>query len=253
MACGSNRLTNKGFGTEKVEDELAIFFPEATIERMDLDTTRSRNSYERIISDFENGKIDILIGTQMITKGLDFDRVTLVGILNADNMLNFPDFRAYERSFQLMLQVSGRAGRKMKQGKVIIQTAKPDHKIIQQVMQNDFESLFKDQIAERQEFHYPPYFRLIRISLKHRDKNTVNVAAKQLAENLKLKLKERVLGPEPPMIFRVQNLFIEDILIKLERKIDLPKAKTFITEEINRIKEYKPYGSLFISIDVDPQ
>lgn len=253
LACGSTRLTTKGFGTEKVEDELAIFFPNATIERMDLDTTRSRKSYERIITDFESGKVDILIGTQIITKGLDFDKVSLVGILNADNMLNFPDFRAYERSFQLMSQVSGRAGRKFKQGRVIIQTAKPEHPIVQQVVENDFASLFKAQLAERQEFRYPPYYRLIRVSLKHRDRNTLNVAAKQLAENLRTKLGDRILGPEPPMIFKVQNLFIEDILIKLERKIDLARAKHFINNEINRVKEYKPFGSLFISVDVDPQ
>ncbi len=253
LACGSTRITTKGFGTEKVEDELAIFFPSAVIERMDLDTTRSRKSYERILADFESGKIDVLVGTQMVTKGLDFGRVSLVGILNADNLLNFPDFRAYERSYQLMSQVSGRAGRRDKQGKVVIQTAKPDHIVIQQVVQNDYETLFKEQLAERNQYHYPPYYRLIRISIKHRNSNTAEVAAKQLAENLRKFFKSRVLGPEPPQIFRVQNFFIEDILLKLERNLSLPKAKEIVQQEIHRVKEYKPFGALFVSIDVDPQ
>ena len=253
LACGSTRITTKGFGTEKVEDELAIFFPSAVIERMDLDTTRSRKSYERILADFELGKIDVLVGTQMVTKGLDFGRVSLVGILNADNLLNFPDFRAYERSYQLMSQVSGRAGRRDKQGKVVIQTAKPDHIVIQQVVQNDYETLFKEQLAERNQYHYPPYYRLIRISIKHRNSNTAEVAAKQLAENLRKFFKSRILGPEPPQIFRVQNFFIEDILLKLERNLSLPKAKEIVQQEIHRVKEYKPFGALFVSIDVDPQ
>jgi primosomal protein N' (replication factor Y) len=252
LACGSAKLTTKGFGTEKVEDELALFFPNATIERMDSDTTRSRFTYERIISDFEQGKINILVGTQMITKGLDFDRVSLVGILNADNMLNFPDFRAHERSFQLMAQVSGRAGRKFKRGTVIIQTANPNHPIIQHVVTNNFEQLFKEQLLQRKDFSYPPYFKLIRISLRHRNIKTVQVAANQLAANLRARLKDRVLGPEEPLISRIQNLYIEDILIKLERNLNLPKAKAAIQEEINRIKEYKPFGGIFISPDVDP-
>lgn len=252
LACGSTRISTKGFGTEKVEDELSIFFPNAVIERMDMDTTRSRKSYERILSDFESGRIDILVGTQMVTKGLDFDRVSLVGILNADNLLNFPDFRAYERSFQLMSQVSGRAGRRDRQGMVIIQTSKPDHPVIQQVVKNDFLSLFREQLVERNQYRYPPYYRLVRISIKHRNENTAGVAAKQLADNLRVFFKGRVLGPEPPQIFRVQNLFIEDILLKLERNLALPKAKDVIVQEINRIKEYKPYGSLFVSVDVDP-
>ncbi len=252
LACGSTRLSTKGFGTEKVEDELSIFFPLARIERMDLDTTRSRNSYERIITEFELGKIDILIGTQMVTKGLDFDRVSLVGILNADNMLNFPDFRAYERSFQLMAQVSGRAGRKIKQGKVIIQTSNPENHVIQNVTNNNYEQLFKEQLLQRKEFRYPPYYRLIRISLRHRNQKILNIASKQLAVNLKAYFNERILGPEVPIIGRIQNFFIEDILIKLERNIDLQKAKGKIVEEMNRIKEYKPFSGLYISPDVDP-
>ncbi|MDX9846252.1 MAG: primosomal protein N' [Tenuifilaceae bacterium] len=252
LACGSNKLSTKGFGTEKIEEELAIFFPSATIERMDLDSTRSRNSYERIISDFENGKVNILIGTQMVTKGLDFDRVSLVGILNADNMLNFPDFRAYERSYQLMAQVSGRAGRKHKQGKVLIQTSHPTHPVIVQVIENDFESLFKQQLIERKNYQYPPYYRLIRISVKHRDEKILEVAAEQLARNLRTIFKNRVLGPEDPMINRVQNFYIKDILLKFERNVDLKKAKDLLQGEIDRIKEYQPFRGIFILPDVDP-
>jgi primosomal protein N' (replication factor Y) len=252
MACGSPRVSTKGFGTEKVEDELSIFFPDAVVGRMDLDSTRSRNSYERIIADFEQGKVDILVGTQMITKGLDFDKVSLVGILNADNMLNFPDFRAYERSYQLMAQVSGRAGRKFKQGKVLIQTSNPEHPVIKHVVANNYEELFKQQLAERRDFHYPPYYRLIRISLKHRDNKVLGVGAEQLARNLRVLFKDRILGPEEPLISRVQNFYIKDILIKLERNIDLTKAKAAIQNEIDRIKEYKPFAGLFILPDVDP-
>lgn len=252
LACGSNKLSTKGFGTEKIEEELTIFFPNTSIERMDLDSTRSRNSYERIISDFENGKVDILIGTQMVTKGLDFDRVSLVGILNADNMLNFPDFRAYERSYQLMAQVSGRAGRKHKQGKVLIQTSHPTHPVIVQVIENDFESLFKQQLIERKNYQYPPYYRLIRISVKHRDEKVVEVAAEQLARNLRTIFKNRVLGPEDPMINRVQNFYIKDILLKFERNVDLKKAKDLLQVEIDRIKEYQPFRGIFILPDVDP-
>jgi primosomal protein N' (replication factor Y) len=252
LACGSAKLTTKGFGTEKVEDELALFFPSAVIERMDLDTTRSRHSYERIISEFELGKIDVLIGTQMVTKGLDFDRVSLVGILNADNTLNFPDFRAHERSYQLMAQVSGRAGRKFKRGKVYIQTTNPDHPIIKHVVSSSYELLFKEQLLQRKDFHYPPYYRLIRISLKHLNIKTLQVSANQLATNLRSRFKERVLGPEEPLISKIQNLYIEDILIKLERNLPLPKAKTAIQQEISRIQSYKPFGGVIISIDVDP-
>jgi primosomal protein N' (replication factor Y) len=252
LACGSAKLTTKGFGTEKVEDELALFFPSAVIERMDLDTTRSRHSYERIISEFELGKIDVLIGTQMVTKGLDFDRVSLVGILNADNMLNFPDFRAHERSYQLMAQVSGRAGRKFKRGKVYIQTTNPDNPIIKHVVSSSYELLFKEQLLQRRDFHYPPYYRLIRISLKHLNIKTLQVAANQLATNLRSRFKERVLGPEEPLISKIQNLYIEDILIKLERNLPLPKAKVAIQEEISRIQSYKPFGGVTISTDVDP-
>ncbi|MFP4555310.1 MAG: primosomal protein N' [Bacteroidales bacterium] len=252
LACGSPRLSTKGFGTEKIEDELSIFFPEARISRMDLDTTRSRSSYERIIADFENGNIDILIGTQMISKGLDFDKVSLVGILNADNMLNYPDFRAYERSFQLMAQVSGRAGRKHKRGTVLIQTSNPDHQVIKQVVDNNYDELYQQQLVERKDFHYPPYYKIIRISVKHKDKKVLEVGAEQLSRNLRIKLKNRVLGPEEPIVNRIQNYYIMDILIKLERNINLPKAKQYIQQEINSLKEHKPFRGLLTLPDVDP-
>ena len=252
LACGSTKMTVRGFGTERVEDELVLFFPSARIGRMDLDTTRSKNAYERIISDFEQGRIDILVGTQMVTKGLDFDRVSLVGILNADNLLNFPDFRAHERSFQLMSQVAGRAGRKHKRGKVIIQTTNPEHQVIKQVVANNFEQLFKSQLIQRKTFHYPPYSRLLRITLKHRNSNTLAVAARQLADNLRKRIGDMVLGPEAPLINRIQNYYIEEILLKLDRGVALPKAKAVIRQEMDRMLEYKPYGGLVLSPDVDP-
>lgn len=252
LACGSNRLSNKGFGTEKVEDELEVFFPSARVGRMDLDTTRARSSYERIISEFEEGRIDILVGTQMVTKGLDFGRVSLVGILNADNMLNFPDFRAHERSFQLMTQVSGRSGRRDERGVVLIQTANPLHEVIKQVVSSDFANFFRHQLAERQQYSYPPYYRIVKISVKHRKPELLALASAELGKCLKSKLKNRVLGPEEPLINRIQDFFIMELIIKLERSISLPKAKQVILEEINRVKEYKPFASVITSIDVDP-
>ncbi len=252
LACGSHRLSTKGFGTEKVEDELAIFFPDAKVVRMDMDTTRSRNSYESIIANFEQGEVDILVGTQMVTKGLDFDRVRLVGILNADNMLNFPDFRAFERSFQLMAQVSGRAGRKGEQGEVLIQTSNPEHPVIKQVVSNDFEGHFKSQLAERKEYHYPPYYRLIKLSIKHREAKVLEIAAEQLGRNLRAVFGNRVLGPEEPIVSRVQNLYIRDILIKLERNANLAKAKDLISDQLRLIMEYKPFRGLIVLPDVDP-
>ncbi len=252
LACGSHRLSTKGFGTEKVEDELAIFFPHARIARMDMDTTRSRNSYERIIANFEQGEVDVLVGTQMITKGLDFDRVRLVGILNADNMLNFPDFRAFERSFQLMAQVSGRAGRKGEQGEVLIQTSNPEHPVVKQVVNNDFEGHFKSQLAERKEYHYPPFYRLIKLSLKHRDAKVLEIASEQLGRNLRSVFRNRVLGPEEPIVSRVQNFYIKDILIKLERNANLVKAKDLISDQIRLTMEYKPFRGLIVLPDVDP-
>lgn len=252
LACGSTNLQPKGFGTEKVEDELSVFFPDAVIERIDLDSTRSRSSYERIISGFEQGKIDILVGTQMVSKGLDFDRVSLVGILNADNMLNFPDFRAFERSFQLITQVSGRAGRKGKQGLVIIQTAQPDHPVIKSVTGNNFFTFWEWQLAERNRFHYPPFYRLVRITLKHKDKHHLEDTAENLAKTLRHSLGENVLGPEPPIISRVQGLYILEILVKIKREQPLQRIKEFIKYSITMLKQKRETSTVVIAIDVDP-
>lgn len=252
LACGSTNLQPKGFGTEKVEDELSVFFPDAVIERIDLDSTRSRSSYERIISGFEQGKIDILVGTQMVSKGLDFDRVSLVGILNADNMLNFPDFRAFERSFQLITQVSGRAGRKGKQGLVIIQTAQPNNPVIKSVTGNNFFTFWEWQLAERNRFHYPPFYRLVRITLKHKDKHHLEDTAENLAKTLRHSLGENVLGPEPPIISRVQGLYILEILVKIKREQPLQRIKEFIKYSITMLKQKRETSTVVIAIDVDP-
>ena len=252
MACGSTNLQTVGFGTEKVEEELKLFFPNAVIERMDLDSTRSKFSYERIISEFESGSIDILIGTQMVAKGLDFDSVSLVGILNADNMLNFPDFRAYERSYQLMSQVSGRAGRKNRRGLVLIQTAQPKHPIIDMVVNNDYMGLYANQINERKVFKYPPFYRLISISLKHKNQVELKRASEFLANGLKDKLGSNVLGPETPPINRIQGLYIMTILVKIDRETSATRVKGLIGYFIDYLKQRKEYHSLIVSPDVDP-
>ncbi len=252
LACGSPDLQTKGFGTEKIEEELQIFFPNARIERMDLDSTRSKHSYDRIISEFETGEIDILIGTQMVTKGLDFDRVSLVGILNADNMLNFPDFRAYERSYQLMSQVSGRAGRKGKQGLVLIQTAQPKHPIIEMVVNTDFLGMYNIQINERKAFKYPPFYRLINITLKHKLNPTVKVAADMLAFGLKENLGKNVLGPESPPINRIQDMYIMNILVKVDREASVARVKGLINYYIEHLKQKQEFRALVVSPDVDP-
>lgn len=252
LACGSSDLQTKGFGTEKIEEELQIFFPNARIERMDLDSTRSKHSYDRIISEFETGEIDILIGTQMVTKGLDFDRVSLVGILNADNMLNFPDFRAYERSYQLMSQVSGRAGRKGKQGLVLIQTAQPKHPIIEMVVNTDFLGMYNIQIDERRAFKYPPFYRLINITLKHKLNPTVKAAADMLAFGLKENLGKNVLGPESPPINRIQDMYIMNILVKVDREASVARVKGLINYYIEHLKQKQEFRALVVSPDVDP-
>lgn len=252
LACGSPRLAFRGFGTEKVEDELGLLFPTVRVGRMDLDTTRSRSSYERIIGEFEDGALDILVGTQMVTKGLDFDRVGLVGILNADSMLNFPDFRAYERSFQLMTQVAGRAGRRNQEGRVLVQTANPNHPVVKQVVSTDFEGLFRSQLAERQQYLYPPYCRLIRLTLKHRNAQLLETASVSLGNSLRSFLQHRVLGPEEPIIGKIQEYFIRDIIIKLGRDVNLSAAKEHISKHIEKMLDYKPFAAVIVSIDVDP-
>ncbi len=251
-ACGSNRLKMIGFGTEKIEDDLAINFPEAQIKRMDLDTTRSKNAYAEIINDFENRKIDVLIGTQMLSKGLDFDNVTLVGIMDADMLLNRPDFRAFERSFQLMTQVAGRAGRKEKKGKVIIQTGQTDHWVIKKVIEHDFISFYNNEILERENFYYPPFFKLIVLTLKHSEESLLNAAANDLANALKATFKERVLGPEFPIIKKIQNLFLKEIKIKYEKSLSDSKLKERIQALLTDFYTKPQNKSVRVVIDVDP-
>lgn len=250
--CGSNRLKMLGFGTEKIEDELSIIFPDKVIARLDLDTTRSKNSYQVILSEFENRKIDVLIGTQMVTKGLDFDHVSLVGILDADMLLNRPDFRAFERSYQLMSQVAGRAGRKSKRGTVIIQTGQPEHWIIQKVMQHDYKLFYENEILERRNFFYPPFFKIIQITLKHKDKDALDAASMEFAKMLKNVFHERVLGPEYPAVQRINNLYLKQIVIKVERDVSHKKVKERIQEIIDLFYSVPSYKSVRIVTDVDP-
>jgi primosomal protein N' (replication factor Y) len=250
--CTGTRILTKGFGTEKIEEELAIHFPEAVIRRMDLDSTRTRFAHQRIIAEFESGQIDILVGTQMVTKGLDFDRVSLVGILNADNMIYFPDFRAHERSFQLMEQVSGRAGRKSRRGRVIVQSWHPEHPIIAFVKAHDFPAMFRSQLADRFKYRYPPYYRLIILRLKHKDPLLLNKAAAHLAATLRLSLANRVLGPEYPLVSRIKNLYIKQILIKIERPSPLKDQKKVIHEAIEDLNQVREFGPVRVVVDVDP-
>lgn len=252
-ACGEADLRNRGFGTERIEDEIKLLFPEARVVRMDLDTTRTRTAYEKIIADFEQGKTDILIGTQMVSKGLDFEHVSVVGILNADTMLNYPDFRSYERAFQLMAQVAGRAGRKNKQGLVVLQTKSPELPVIQQVIQNDYEQLYCDQLAERQLFRYPPYYRLIYVYLKHRKEEVLELAADLMAMQLRSGLGNRVLGPDKPPIARIQTLFIKKMIVKVEHKTSLSKVRDYLLAVQQVMISDERFRSLVIYYDVDPQ
>jgi primosomal protein N' (replication factor Y) len=242
----------KGFGTEKIEDELGLFFPDASIARMDLDSTRSKTGHQQLITGFEEQRIDILVGTQMVTKGLDFDNVSVVGILNADNMISFPDFRAFERSYQMMAQVSGRAGRKNKQGSVIIQTSRPEHPAIRYVVENDYASMFIDQLNERNNYRYPPLVRLIRFDIKHRDYTVANDAAAALADQLRKLFATGVLGPEFPLVARIKGLYIKQIVLKIERDTNLPVSKTHIRQVIAAIVKMMQFKQVRIVVDVDP-
>ena len=252
-ACGGVELLNRGIGTERIEEDIQLTFPDVRVARMDLDTTRSRTAYERIIADFEQGKTDILIGTQMISKGLDFEHVNVVGILNADTMLNYPDFRSYERAFQLMAQVAGRAGRKDKQGLVILQTKSPELPVISQVLNNDYEQLYEDQLAERQVFRYPPFYRLIYVYLKHRKEDVLEQAAEMAATLLRTGLGNRVLGPDKPPIARIQTLFIKKIMIKVELTASMTKVRDYLKGVQRTLSEDARFRSLIVYYDVDPQ
>ncbi|MBN1415520.1 MAG: primosomal protein N' [Bacteroidales bacterium] len=250
--CGSHNMQMKGFGTEKIEDEIALFFPGARITRMDLDAIRSRKTCERIIAAFERGEIDIMVGTQMISKGLDFDNVNLVGILNADNMLNYPDFRAYERSFQLMLQVSGRAGRKNRRGRVIIQAYDSSQELFNQVINHDFNSFARSQLSERKSFHYPPYTRLIEITLKSKDKNKLDRAAEILASILKKQLDIRIMGPEYPLISKIRNHHLKRIILKTKKEKSVARVKETLQQCIAGLHRHDDFRGVMVSVDVDP-
>ena len=251
-ACGSKDLQGKGYGTEKIEDQIRDIFPIARIARMDLDTTRTRQAYERLISDFSAGRTNLLIGTQMVTKGLDFDKVSVVGILNADSMLNYPDFRAYEHAFMMMAQVSGRAGRKGQRGLVILQTKQPDLPLIDYVVRNDYQALFRSLLAERQAFRYPPYYRIIYIFLKHQKDQVVDTAGLELGSRLRQWFGVRVLGPDKPAVARVKTLSIRKLVLKLERGIDMVKVREYLRMAQQQMLQDKRYASLQLYYDVDP-
>ncbi len=250
--CGSTELKTRGYGTEKIEEQVREVFPEARVARMDLDTTRTRNAYERIITDFGAGRTNILIGTQMISKGLDFDKVSVVGILNADSMLNYPDFRAYEHAFMMMAQVSGRAGRKGKRGLVILQTKSKEVPVIQQVVRNDYLALYKDLITERQAFHYPPYYHLVYVFLKHRYDEVVNTASIELGSRLRQWFAGRVLGPDKPAVAKVKSQNIRKLVLKLENGIDMKRVREYLLMAQSQMLSDKRYNSLQIYYDVDP-
>ena len=250
--CGSTELKGRGYGTEKIEDQVMEIFPEARVARMDLDTTRTRSAYERIISDFSAGRTNLLIGTQMVSKGLDFDKVSVVGILNADSMLNYPDFRAYEHAFMMMAQVSGRAGRKGKQGLVLLQTKSPQLPVIRQVVENDYAGFFNDLLEERRAFRYPPFYHLIYIYMKHRYDQTVNTAAIEMGSMMRQWFGERVLGPDKPSIAKVKQMNIRKIVLKLENGIDMKRVREYLNLAQDRLLKQTCYNSLQVFFDVDP-
>ncbi len=250
--CKESILSPQGFGTEQIEEEIRVLFPDFRVARLDLDTSRSIKSFDSIVGAFQNHEVDILIGTQMIAKGLDFNNVGLVGILNADNLLHHPDFRAYERAYQLLVQVSGRTGRRTEQGKVLIQTYQPENPIFTQIIKNDYQGFFYQDMTERHAFHYPPYVKLIRIIIRHVDFDICNRAANLLANKLKLQLKNRILGPDIPSIGRIQNKYIKQILVKIELSAPIHQAKQIIQNEIQGVASQRPYNTAQFQLDVDP-
>ncbi|TKB99020.1 replication restart helicase PriA [Pedobacter cryophilus] len=252
-ACGSRHIEYKGLGTEKVEDDLKVLLPDVKIARMDYDTTRNKNAHQIILNDFEDRKIDILVGTQMVAKGLDFDNITLIGIINADSMIQFPDFRAYERSFQMLSQVAGRAGRRNKQGKVIIQTYDVKHRVIKQIVANDYEGMYREEMIERKQFRYPPFYKIIQIDIKHKDLGKLLMIAEQFAKELKLHLGDLVLGPQSPLIGRVRNYYIQCIIIKIDWKNQsVVKIKNLLKEKVILFEADKLNKGAFVVVDVDP-
>lgn len=251
-ACGSIELKPLGFGTEKLEEDLSLMLSNIAVKRMDLDTTRKKHAYENIITDFEEGEIDVLVGTQMVTKGLDFENVALVGIMNADTMLNFPDFRAHERAFQLMAQVAGRAGRKGTRGKVLIQTTNPYHNTIRKVMENNYVGMFEEEVYERKNYNYPPYHRMLRLTLKHRNRETVLEESKQLGKILRQQFGTRILGPEFPLVPRLRNLYVMEIWLKMENNMSQSKAKQLLKSTTESYFQNQAQHKLQVIFDVDP-
>jgi primosomal protein N' (replication factor Y) len=251
IACGSETLDTKGFGTEQIETELKTLFPNHKVARMDQDTTKGKHSYSKLIEALENEEIDILVGTQMLAKGLDFRNISLVGVMNADNLLNFPDFRAHERSFQLLQQVSGRAGRTQKRGKVLIQTYNPYHQILKQVSVNDYEAMYKEQLEERYNYKYPPFYRTIKIVFKDKNLGRVQKASAWFGQALEMQFKENVLGPEPPPIGRIKNKYIINLLIKIPKNQSLEKTKKYIENVQRSFNSIKEFSSVRVNIDVD--
>jgi primosomal protein N' (replication factor Y) len=253
-ACGSAAVKTVGFGTEKLEEDIKLIFPQAKTQRMDQDTTRSKYSYQSIIDRFEKGETDVLIGTQMVSKGLDFDKVTLVGVFDFDRMIHFPDFRSHERAFQLVTQVSGRAGRKNNQGKVVIQTASAGTPLLNNIISHDYLSFYQSEIIERESFHYPPFYRLIKIILKSKDKDVVESASIQYGKTLKAEFGEqRILGPQEPMISRIRNAYLRELFVKIEKSdVDISKVKKLLLDKSNQLTKDAKYKSVRVIFDVDP-
>ncbi len=252
-ACGSKHISYKGLGTEKIEDDLRVILPDVKIARMDYDTTRNKNAHQIILNDFEERKIDVLVGTQMVAKGLDFDNITLIGIINADSIIQFPDFRAYERSFQMLSQVAGRAGRRTKQGKVIIQTYDVKHRVIQQVVNNDYEGMYREELIERRQFKYPPFYKIIQINIKHKDLGRLLAISDDFAKTIKLHLGEMVLGPHSPLVGRVRNYYIQTVTIKIDYKHQsITKIKNLLKQQVSDFLANKANKGAYVIVDVDP-
>ena len=253
-ACGRTRLKTVGFGTEKLEEELQLLMPDLNVQRMDLDSTRKKDSFRDIITDFENRKIDVLVGTQMVTKGLDFENVSLVGVFDVDRMIHFPDFRSHERTFQLLTQVSGRAGRRAVQGRVLVQTSNTKQALLKKVVEHDYAGLYEEEIAERKKYFYPPFSRLLTLTLKNEDELLVQNAAHKLAERLRAVLTVRsILGPETPIISRIRNLHLQEIVVKTDREAgNLKGTKQLVSTEINTLQTQKEFKTIVVTVNVDP-
>ncbi|MBR4070341.1 MAG: primosomal protein N', partial [Bacteroidaceae bacterium] len=251
-ACLQPAIEVRGFGTERIEEDVETLFPEVPLARMDMDTTRSRNAYQEIIDDFAAGKSKILIGTQMVTKGLDFDRVSIVGILSADSMLSFPDFRAHERAFQMMAQVAGRSGRGKSRGVVLLQTSQPELPLISQVINHDYVGMYNDQLSQREQFGYPPFTRLIYIYLKHRDEGVLDTLSQRYATMLRKVFGARVLGPDNPPVARIQSLYIRKIMLKVEITASMAQVKDLLRQIYERSLTDDRFKSLTLYYDVDP-